>query len=173
MKKSSQYVFPGKILFSSSEGAPWAFKDIPPFRSDHKSRIIVETERTYLKTADYTLEGHINAIQIERKSLSDLYGTLTHGRDRFEAELARMDMSDHPFVIVEDSIATMCNPKAKYEGGWVSEADPKSIYGSVIALQIRFKAKWVFADSRRMAEIYAFSLLERFLRDMNKKGKES
>lgn len=45
--------------------------------------------RTSLSVGDYTTDRLLNHYHIERKSLSDLYGTLTSGNNRFKAELFR------------------------------------------------------------------------------------
>lgn len=45
--------------------------------------------RTTLIVGDYTTSKLLNKFHIERKSLSDLYGTLTNGNQRFKAELFR------------------------------------------------------------------------------------
>ena len=43
-----------------------------------------------LPTGDYSVAGIETLIAIERKSLSDLVGSFTGGRDRFEREMLRM-----------------------------------------------------------------------------------
>jgi DNA excision repair protein ERCC-4 len=42
-----------------------------------------------LEVGDYTTDKLLNKFHIERKSLSDLYGTLTKGNNRFKYELFR------------------------------------------------------------------------------------
>lgn len=46
-------------------------------------------ERKTLNVGDYTTKALFEKFHIERKSLSDLYGTLTKGNDRFKYELFR------------------------------------------------------------------------------------
>jgi len=45
------------------------------------------TNRTTLIVGDYTTKKLLNSFHIERKSLQDLYGTLTSGNNRFKYEL--------------------------------------------------------------------------------------
>lgn len=45
--------------------------------------------RATLKVGDYTTKKLLNSFHIERKSLQDLYGTLTSGNNRFKYELFR------------------------------------------------------------------------------------
>jgi len=47
------------------------------------------TNRTTLIVGDYTTKKLLNSFHIERKSLQDLYGTLTSGNNRFKYELFR------------------------------------------------------------------------------------
>lgn len=47
------------------------------------------TNRKTLIVGDYTTNKLHNKFHIERKSLQDLYGTLTNGNNRFKAELFR------------------------------------------------------------------------------------
>lgn len=51
-----------------------------PYWDEHRKTLIV---------GDYTTEKLFNHFHIERKSLTDLYGTLTSGNQRFKAELFR------------------------------------------------------------------------------------
>lgn len=46
-------------------------------------------ERQALIVGDYTTKKLLNSFHIERKSLQDLYGTLTSGNNRFKYELFR------------------------------------------------------------------------------------
>ena len=47
------------------------------------------TNRVTLIVGDYTTKKLLNSFHIERKSLQDLYGTITSGNQRFKAELFR------------------------------------------------------------------------------------
>ena len=70
---------PLAIVVDTREQAPYGFARFPA----------VEIVRAGLPTGDYSLTGHEVRAAIERKSLDDLLGCLTGGRDRFERELAR------------------------------------------------------------------------------------
>lgn len=50
---------------------------------------ILPGERKTLNVGDYTTKKLFNKFHIERKSLQDLYGTLTKGNPRFKYELFR------------------------------------------------------------------------------------
>ena len=58
-------------------------------QDEYKFKSIL-TVRDKLNTGDYSLRGFENDITIERKSLGDFISSISHGRDRFKSELARM-----------------------------------------------------------------------------------
>lgn len=61
-----------------------------------------------LNVGDYTTEALAGVFHIERKSLGDLYGTLTKGHARFRREIARAAASNTVLVVVvEGSRAKM------------------------------------------------------------------
>ena len=62
-----------RILIDTREQLPLDF-----------ARYEVDVERATLATADYSLQGLETIVGVERKSESDLLGSLTQGRDRFE-----------------------------------------------------------------------------------------
>ena len=68
-----------KILCDTREQAPYTF--------DRYQGVTVE--RAALQTGDYSLAGLHDHIGLERKSLDDLTGTLTKGRERFQRECER------------------------------------------------------------------------------------
>jgi ERCC4-type nuclease len=68
--------------------------------------------RTTLVVGDYTTKKLFNKFHIERKSLSDLYGTLTSGNRRFKYELFRAAYYGiHLEVYVEGSRLDFINKK--------------------------------------------------------------
>ena len=63
-----------------------------------------------LDTGDYSLKGFESYIAIERKTIDDLIGCLTKGRERFERELKRSKKLDYFAVIVEAGFTQLvCN----------------------------------------------------------------
>lgn len=70
-----------KIICDTREQAPYAFT------GQKYAGTVVEAGT--LQTGDYSLAGLTDHIALERKSLSDLTGTLTRGRERFQRECER------------------------------------------------------------------------------------
>lgn len=159
-------LFPAIILGSSGREHVYTFENMPPIREEYaKKPLIIRVERAYLRTGDYTLKGCEHLITIERKELSDAFRTFTAERDRFERELDRMRDIPHSYMLIEADLRTILNP-SKFIPGWKSKADPKSVYGSILAWQFRYPSiQWIYAGSRRLAEIYAFSIFDRAVRE--------
>jgi hypothetical protein len=97
---------------------------------------------------------------VERKSLSDLCGTLTHGRVRFEAQLERMRPYGMKYIIVETDLPGIS------KGGLYSRTRVRSIVGSLAAFEQRHaNLHVVMGSDRRHAAAYAFLAMERWCRD--------
>jgi len=85
-----------------------------------------------LSTGDYSIAGLEDDFAVERKSISDLVGSLTSGRDRFMRELQRLQA--YPFrrlliIGTEEEVA---------QGNWKhSKANPTAILHSLHAIEAR------------------------------------
>ena len=98
-----------------------------------------------LTTGDYSVKGLEDDFAVERKSLSDLYGSLTTGRDRFMRELQRM--LAHPFrrLLIIGSEREIEQGTSRFR-----TANPKSILHSLAAIEAR-GIPVVFAPSSAIA----------------------
>lgn len=115
------------------------------------------TQDATLVTGDYSIVGFEDKIAVERKSIDDLLGCLTSGRERFEKELARSRALDRFIVIVEASFEDLA------KGMYRSAMKPHSACQSIIAWQIRYGTPFIFAGSRKAAEYYCHSFLAKYL----------
>lgn len=97
-----------------------------------------------------------NGITIERKTLSDLVGCLTKGRERFEAELARMKPYESCAVVVESPFTALM------QGRYPSEMKPYAAVQSVLSLTQKYRVPFIWGESRRQAEFITFHLLRHF-----------
>lgn len=137
---------------------PFSFMGMNIGKGQTRHPLLVKTTSMTLESGDYSILGHSDKISIERKSLEDLYSTLTHGRERFERELTRLQEMQFSAVIVEASLETIISRPPPN-----TRVVPKSIYSSIIAYQQRYqRTHWVLCDSRRLAEKTAFRILERY-----------
>ena len=174
----THWFFSHVIRVSSAEGMPYTFDNIPALHDGHRAKftrnkikyahdlkLVVTTERAYLKTGDYAVKGYENVVAVERKELGDAFTSFTTNHERFERELGRLAEFQRSFVVIEDTLDVLMNPRKKYGDAWRSEARPESVFGSIVAWQMRYPTQWLFAGSRRTAEIYTFAIFERAARE--------
>lgn len=104
---------------------------------------------------------------VERKSLEDCQTTLlgfSDGhRERFERELDNLQHTAAAMVVVECDLCELLNSAPAY-GRRSRQHNAKTLLRSVLAYQQDYRVPWLFAGSRRMAEIATFRFLERFWR---------
>lgn len=123
-----------------------------------------------LQTGDYSISGMStpdspHSICIERKSLSDLFGSTGRGRARFEREFERMAEFDHAELVVEaDLAAVFKNPPP------LSQMLPKSVYRTILAFSQRHGVNSWFCPNRQFAEQHIFLSLKRFHDDRQING---
>ncbi len=123
--------------------------------------LTIETVRGTLRSGDYSLLGFETRVAIERKSLADLYSTLSQGRDRFERELVRLSTYQFAAVVIEADWPTICAAPPPH-----TKLAPKTVFRSIIAWMMRYPSiRWIPAGPRRLAEVTTFRLLERFLKE--------
>lgn len=159
---------PFTIAVDTREQSPYSFATLHA-DSNHSYRpLVVATARQTLHQGDYSILSHTHAIAIERKSKQDLFGTLSAGRDRFEAELQRLsDCVIHSEVVVECELSEILNDPPEF-----SSLHPKTVIRSIIAWKQRFPSvHWNLLPGREIAEQYTFRVLERYWREFTKKTK--
>ena len=142
-----------RVIVDSREQTPFTFARWPD----------VEIIRAGLPTGDYSLPGLEGCVALERKSLDDLVGCLTTGRERFERELARAAGLDVFAVIVEASMEDMAR------GRYRSKMKPHAALQSVLAFQVRYRAPFLWAGSREGAEYACYSMLEKYRREIEER----
>jgi DNA excision repair protein ERCC-4 len=163
-------ISPFTITVDNREQSPFTFHEFYELQRIQRQNqklvlqcpYVVQCESGTLQTGDYSLRGFHSQICIERKSLPDLVGTLTSGRERFIRELDRMMAPSFEFtaVVVEASWLNLIHSE-EYR-----TAIKKSVVSSVIAFQQRYRTvQWHFAGSRREAERWTLRSVERFWND--------
>ena len=149
-------VLPFTIVCDSREQIPYAFDGM---------MMVVPTVVKGLASGDYSIKGMEDRIAIERKSLDDLYGSVTWGRDRFEREIERLnDLAAGGFaaVMVEATWQEVMNP-LQHRPGWINQTEPRSVEGTIISWTLRYpRVHWWLCGDRRGAECRTFSVLRKF-----------
>ncbi len=85
-----------------------------------------------LDAGDYSVRGFSHLFIAERKSLSDLVQTLSHGRERFESELDLLEQYRWPVILVE------ARQDEAEIGAYRSLMKPQAVIGSLDAIWMRW-----------------------------------
>ena len=147
MSETSQR-HPLRIVCDSREQAPFTFAGFPA---------VVEVAG--LEAGDYSLAGFERRVAIERKSIQDLVGCLTGERPRFERELQRLKAMDAAAVVVEQPQSVL------RLGHFRSRMDAGAAWQSCLALSMRFRVTFFWAENRADAERICFDCIRHFARD--------
>jgi ERCC4-type nuclease len=105
-----------------------------------------------LKYGDYRMvfsDGTISRTVFERKSLSDAYGSLTQGHDRFRREIIRAKTDKVTLIIIiERSLSDV------FSGIKYSKVQGISIIKALFSLWPRYGVMRVFVNNRKEATAY-------------------
>lgn len=158
-------VSPFVVVQDTREQAPWLFSEIVIERRLWIIRRVVGT----LATGDYSIEGYESLLCVERKSASDLVGSVTAGNARFRKEHERMHaMVEHggrACVVVEGSLSAIC---AELDADDSRRVTGASIIGACAEWPFRYGVPWLFAGDRRTAEVLAFRVLLKAWKEIQK-----
>ena len=136
-----------RIIIDNREQRPFSFEGYP-----------VEIERGTLTTGDYSVPGFEDRVAAERKSLGDLMGCLTSGRERFTRELDRLRSYESVVVVVEAPFEHLA------DGRYRSKMHPDAAVQSVISIIQAYRMPIVFFPNRLRAERFVFDFLRHFCR---------
>ena len=144
-----------RILIDSREQMPFTFAGYE-----------VKAEVVALPVGDYSLPGFTDKVAIERKELNDLISCLMNGnRDRFERELAKARHFDLFAVVVQAPLSAVSR------GQYRSEMKVQAALQSILTLQMRYRAAFVWAGNRADAEYVVHGLLSKYLREIGERFK--
>jgi ERCC4-type nuclease len=139
-----------KLLIDTRE--PWPHPWRVHFPAD------IEPVREGLETGDIALACNPGVV-VERKTVSDFLGSITAGRERFEAELKRGRRLDFMAVVVEGTMLDCLDDR----GGMSAE----SLLGTVAAISRRY-CPVLFAGTSGMAARLALRILRQPVDEANR-----
>lgn len=161
------FACPFVVLVDSQEKHPFTFTGFESGAATGNRPIDVPTKVQSLGPAhgDYSIEGYEGSIHIERKSLEDAHGTILgwgEHRERFGRTLEFLESIEFGAVMVECTLGEMLK-RAPSRGRKSAEENRTILNQQYLAWLLKYRAvKWIFADSRRLAEIETFRLFEKF-----------
>ena len=129
------------IITDTREQAALTFTNLP-------------TETSTLYSGDYSVKGMEEVFAIERKTIADIVGSLTSGRDRFMNELHRLRGYRFRRLLI---VGTRHEIET---GQYRSKTKPRSILASLAAVEARYDIPVIFSPTPRtaaaMVEQWAF-----------------
>lgn len=149
-----------KIVIDTREQLPLHFR---------KSKNLEGTVRGTLSTGDYSIEGFEDKIAIERKSSSDLFGSLGKGRERFKREIERaINRLEYFAILIECSQTVILNKS--FDGAH----NIKKMRGDVVikilsTLQVKYGIPVIFCNGRTEAASIIRHLFYAYLRYKKKR----
>jgi ERCC4-type nuclease len=157
--------FPAVILIDSREKGAYTFTGL---RSKSGKIWQVSTRQAQLATGDYSVFGYEHCVAIERKSACDLFNTITiaQSRDRFTAELARLNALSRAHVVVEATWEEIFQrPPAE------TRLPPAAVLDAVLSWDHAFPSvRWWFMPGRRSGEAVSLRLLGWFMKGQSHGG---
>lgn len=122
---------------------------------------IEKVETAGLSFGDYSaiVHGKVAPLIFERKNLSDLFGTLGKGHDRFKRELERAKQADFKLVLMIEGTYTDV-----WNGTEYSQMDGKTILKILATMYVKYDLEYHFCESRRVMArriVDTFSAIER------------
>lgn len=110
----------------------------------HFDPVRVEVETRALPAGDYSLAGYEHRVAVERKSMNDFVGTVTHARRRFAAELRRLKELEFACVVVEANVGDVF--ARKYRSG----AHPASVFAAFVSIVVDYRVPVFFCSDRQI-----------------------
>lgn len=110
-----------------------------------------------LPTGDYSLVGFESRVTIERKSISDFYGSIGGDRERFEREMVRLQKMEYAAVVIEGDWNELLIDRPD-----TIQMSAKSASHTIYSWSIRYGVHFWPCMSRRHAELATFALLRHF-----------
>ena len=123
----------------------------------------VVCEAGTLDTGDYSLPGFTDRVAIERKTIDDLVGCLSQGRERFEREMGRARNFEHFAVVIEASLPPIM------AGRYRSLMKANSVLQSIAAFSIRYRVPFLFCGDRPGGELMTYSLLSKYAYEISRR----
>jgi len=151
-RRLSRLPAPLTIIVDTREQAPLVF-------ADH-----VTVVRDGLATGDYTTPELASTHAVERKSLADLVGSLTAGRERFMRVVARLEALERAAIVVESTVLDLM------AGMYRSRTLPWSVLASTLAIADR-GVPVIWAGNREHAARCVEWLLRRWSERRTKRTK--
>jgi len=146
-KPPKQVVCPFVVCVDSREQAPFPFASIDGYD-------VIQTVTVGLPTGDYSIRGCENRVSIERKSVSDYYGSIGTDRERFEREMARLSKMEFAAVVIEGDWQELLIDRPD-----TIQMSARAASQTIYSWSVRYGVQFWPCMGRRHAELTTFHLL--------------
>lgn len=123
------------------------------------------TIRHKLEVGDYSLEingiSHENKIAIERKSLPDLFQTLTHGHARFKKELTKARTYEYFAILIEGTYTQIQNKD--YPGSYHTRMKGYVINKILFTLHVKYGINVIFGENKIVCRQIINNIFESYI----------
>jgi|TARA_Y100000296_G_C5178416_1_gene261581 ERCC4-type nuclease len=147
-----------KIVIDTRENLPLDFR---------KSKNMQGVEYRALKTGDYSIVGYEEEIAIERKGISDLFGSLGKGHKKFKKEMERALGFKYFAILVEGSFTVIQNKE--FEGAHYTKMRGDVVIKILYTLKFKYGIDVIFCNGRIEASKIIRSIFTAYLKQQNGK----
>lgn len=146
---------PFVVLVDSAEQLPYTWPNLRADVDEGGGLIYVHRRTENIKPGDYSIDGYQKMVKVERKTKSDLFGTLTAGRRRFVKEMQAFREYDIAWIVIE------AEPHELFLGSpWAPNAKPRSIIRTWMSWTLKYpNVHWSCWPGRDVAENVTYQLL--------------
>jgi ERCC4-type nuclease len=137
------------IVIDTREQTPFQFENLISIRGS-------------LQSGDYSIQGLEHLFAIERKSISDLIGSVTGGRERFERELHRLRGFHFKRLLIVGDRSDV------ESGNYRSKANPNSILNTLAAFEVRYDIPVVWGCDEKQSALLIEKWAYWFAREIDK-----
>lgn len=113
-----------------------------------------------LVSGDYSVAGLEGLFAVERKTVADLVGSVTSGRDRFERELIRLRGYRFRRLLIIGSEQKIIDHVSRIKKRHGAKANAAGVIGSIRAFEHRYDVPFVFCKTAKEAaeqvEVWAY-----------------
>jgi DNA excision repair protein ERCC-4 len=118
--------------------------------------------REKLEVGDYSIKGYKDKFAIERKSLSDLFGTLGKGHKRFKKELERAKTYEYFAIVIDGSYSSCLNKD--FEGSYHSKMRGYVITAILFTLHMKYGINIFFTNGRTESKRIIKELMNSYIK---------
>ena len=115
-----------------------------------------------LQVGDYSIKGYEDKFVIERKSLPDLFGTLSSGHKRFKKELERAREYEYFAIVIDGSYSSCLNKE--FDGSYHIKMRGYVITSILFTLHMKYNINIFFSNGRTESKNIIKELMKSYLK---------